>query len=165
MAQRLSRRAAGASDIETLYAIYMHETVNPYMGFDVCSMDEFDSIFSGLRSSGDLLVFEQANAIIGVCHVLRREHRLRHVAYLGSLAVHPDFSGQGMGRTILNSVLEMLHGEGFKRVELFVASDNSRAIGLFRSLGFRIEGTLRNFFSRGSAQELFDEHVMALLYD
>ena len=165
MPQRLTRRAAGPSDVETLYAIYMHETVNPYMGFDACSMDGFDTIFRGLRSSGDLLVFEQANAIMGVCHVLRREHRLRHVAYLGSLAVNPEFSGQGAGRTILNTVLEMLHLEGFKRVELFVASDNSKTIGLFRSLGFRIEGTLRHYFSRGSAKELFDEHVMALLYD
>ena len=161
----MNKRIASESDIGALHAIYMHESVISYMGFDACSLDQFRSIFRELRSGGDLLVFEENDAIVGVCNVIRRRHRLKHVAYIGSLAVRPDCSGRGVGRAILTIVLNMLRDEGFRRVELFVASDNARAIGLFRSLGFEIEGTLRKYFSRGSSKKLFDEHVMALLYD
>ena len=161
----MNRRIASASDIEPLHAIYMHESVNPFMGFDACSLDQFRTIFHELRSGGDLLVFENDDAVVGVCNVIRRDHRLKHVAYLGSLAVRPDCSGQGVGRAILTTVLNMLRDEGFRRVELLVASDNARAIGLFRSFGFEIEGTLRRYFSRDASKDLYDEHVMALLYD
>ena len=161
----MNKRIASESDVEPLYAIYMHESVNPYMGFDECSLEQFRSIFCELRSGGDLLVFEENDAVVGVCNVTRRDHRLKHVAYIGSLAVRPDCSGRGVGRAILTTVLNMLREEGFKRVELLVASDNARAVGLFRSFGFEIEGTLRRYFSRGTSKELFDEHVMALLYD
>ena len=161
----MNKRIASESDLEPLHAIYMHESVNPYMGFDACSLDQFRSIFRELRSGGDLLVFEENGGMVGVCNVTRRRHRLKHVAYIGSLAVRPDCSGQGVGRAILTTVLNMLREEGFRRVELLVASDNARAIGLFRSLGFEIEGTLRRYFSRGASKELFDEHVMGLLYD
>ena len=65
----------------------------------------------------------------------------------------------------MTTILELLKAEGMRRVEILVASDNSRAIGFFESLGFEIEGTLRNYFSRGSSRELFDELVMALLFD
>ena len=135
------------------------------MGFDVCSRDKFSSIFRDLRSSGDLLIFEQGDEVIGVCHVIRRKHRLRHAAYLGSLAVRPNSTGQGVGRTIVTTILEILREQEFRRVEILVASDNANAISLFKSLGFELEGTLRNYFSRGSSKELFDEHVMALLFD
>ena len=157
-------RNASESDVEPLYAIYMHESVNPYMGFDECSLDQFRPIFRQIRSDGDLLVFEQDVEIVGVCSVTRREHRLKHVAYIGNLAVKPNCSGRGVGRAILAMVLNMLKDEGFRRVELLVACDNARAIGLFRSFGFEIEGTLRSYFSRSTSKKLFDEHVMALLH-
>ena len=83
-------RMAIAPDIEPLHAIYMHESVNPYMGFDVCSLEEFRIIFHDLRAAGDLLVFVEEDTVVGAVNVVRRKLRLRHVAYLGSLAVRPD---------------------------------------------------------------------------
>ena len=79
--------------------------------------------------------------------------------------MHTDCSGRGVGRAILTTVLGMLREQGFTRVEILVASDNARAIGLFRSFGFKIEGPLRRYFPRGASKELFDEHVIALLCD
>ena len=162
---RMIWRLATAADIESLHAIYTHESVNPFMGFDVCSLEEFRTIFDDLRAAGDLLVFLEGDAVLGGINVVRRKRRLRHVAYLGSLAVRPDRSRQGIGRAIMATVLERLEAEGIRRVEILVASDNAGAIGFFESLGFEIEGTMRNYFSRGSSRKLYDEHVMALLYD
>lgn len=143
-------RKATTPDIEPLHAIYMHESVSPYLGFDVCSQDEFRTIFRDMREAGDLLVFEDNDTMIGAINVVRREQRPRHVAYLGSLAVRPDRSGQGIGTAIVTTVLNLLQTEGMRRVEILVAKDNAKAIGLFKSLGFAIEGPMRNSSARES---------------
>ena len=127
------------------HAIYMHESVSPYLGFDVCSQDEFRTIFRDMREAGDLLVFEDNGTMVGAINVVRRKHRLRLVAYLGSLAVRPDRSGQGIGKAIVTTVLNLLQTEGMRRVEILVAKDNAKAIGLFKSLGFAIEGPMRDY--------------------
>lgn len=158
-------RLATAADFEPLHAIYTHESVNPFMGFDACSLEEFRAIFHDLRAAGDLLVFVEGDTVLGGINVVRKKRRLRHVAYLGSLAVRPDRSRQGVGRAIMATVLKLLEAEGIRRVEILVASDNAGGIGFFESLGFEIEGTLRNYFSRGASRKLYDENVMALLYD
>ena len=60
-------------------------------------------------------------------------------------------------------ILSMLESEGYRRIELLVARDNTRGIAFFESLGFEIEGTLRKYISRHGSSELYDEHIMALL--
>ena len=158
-------RKAKLDDIDDLYEIYMDESVNPYMAFDPSPRSEFASIFEELCLGGDLLVFEESNEIVGVCKIIRRKLRLRHVAYIGSLAVTSSKQGKGIGKRIMTQVLDMLQTEGFKRIELFVASDNIKTIGFFKSFGFEIEGTLRSFFSREGSDKYFNEHIMALLYE
>ena len=143
-------RKATTLDIEPLHAIYLHESVSPYLGFDVCSRDEFRTIFRDMRQAGDLLVFEDDGTMVGAINVVRRKHRLRHVAYLGSLAVRPDRTGQGIGTAIVTTVLNLLQTEGMRRVEILVAKDNAKAIGLFELLGFAIEGPMRNSSARES---------------
>lgn len=141
------------------------ESVNPYMAFDTCLEEDFPPIFAELRAGGDLLVFEENSTFVGVCKIIRRKRRLRHVAYVGSLAVSPSLQAKGIGRRIMTDILGMLRSEGFKRIELFVAADNTQAIGFFKSLGFEIEGTLRKFFARNGSTEYVNEHIMALLYE
>lgn len=143
-------RKATTPDIEPLHAIYVHESVSPYLGFDVCSRDEFRTIFREMREVGDLLVFEDNGTMVGAINVVRREQRPRNVAYLGSLAVRPDRTGQGIGTAIVTTVLNLLQTEGMRRVEILVAKDNAKAIGFFKSLGFAIEGPMRNSSSRES---------------
>ena len=153
-------RKATTPDLEPLHAIYMHESVSPHLGFDVCSQDEFRTIFRDMREAGDLLVFEDNGTMVGVINVVRRKHRPRHVAYLGSLAVRPERSGQGIGKAIVTTVLNLLQTEGMRRVEILVAKDNAKAIGLFKSLGFAIEGPMRDYSAQESSKELLDEHEL-----
>jgi putative acetyltransferase len=66
-----------------------------------------------------------------------------HVGGIG-MGVHPRFQGRGVGRAIMSTLLEI--GEehlGFTRIELEVYVDNERAVRLYRSFGFEMEGTLR----------------------
>ncbi len=155
-------RLAGDADIDEIHSIYIHASVSPYLAFDVCSKSEFLPILDALRNDGELMVFEDERGIVGVCKIIRRDHRLKHSAYVGSLAVKGDLQSQGIGRRIMMTVLNQLEAEGIKRIEVLVACDNAKTIEFFVSLGFAIEGTMKNYFSRERAGEFFDEHIMGL---
>ncbi|WP_062260544.1 GNAT family N-acetyltransferase [Endozoicomonas arenosclerae] len=157
-----SIRTATDADRDSLYSIYSAPSVAPNMGFDPCSRAAFDDIVCELESTGELLVLENhSKSIDAVCKISRRGHRLRHSAYIGSLAIHPEKQSQGVGRHFFKTITDQLKQEGYTRLELLVAADNLRAISFFQSFGFEIEGTLKQYFSRSGYDELFDEHIMA----
>jgi ribosomal protein S18 acetylase RimI-like enzyme len=52
--------------------------------------------------------------------------------------VLPEFQGRGYGRQMLLDAVETLLAEGWKRVLIEVATDNERALGLYRSCGFEV---------------------------
>ncbi|MFO1014573.1 MAG: GNAT family N-acetyltransferase [Caulobacteraceae bacterium] len=64
----------------------------------------------------------------------------RHAAPIG-ISVARSARGQGVGRALMLACIERARlWEGFCRIELEVASWNSKAIRLYESLGFRHEG-------------------------
>ncbi len=71
--------------------------------------------------------------------------RLRHNAYLG-LGVAPNWQGVGVGRALMEAVIDWakwtreVDPPGVLRLELCTISDNFRAIALYESLGFVLDG-------------------------
>ena len=62
--------------------------------------------------------------------------------YADSLAVLPEYRGQGIGKRLLNALCEKAFANSFKRVGLLVDFENPKAEAVYRSLGFaRINGT------------------------
>jgi len=61
-----------------------------------------------------------------------------------TLAVHPEFQGRKIGRTLFTIFLEEVarNRPDIGKVELITREGNLRAIKLYESLGFRIEGRL-----------------------
>lgn len=61
-----------------------------------------------------------------------------------TLVVHPEFQGKKIGRTILTIFLEEIgrNRPEIGRVELIARESNQKAIALYQSLGFLIEGRL-----------------------
>lgn len=57
-------------------------------------------------------------------------------AYLARIAVHPDASGRGLGQLLLREVVAESRRIGAARCVLDVATDNDRAIALYRGAGF-----------------------------
>ena len=55
---------------------------------------------------------------------------------LEDLFVHGDARGQGLGRALVQSVLDAAHERGCRRVELDANEDNAAALALYRSAGF-----------------------------
>ncbi len=63
-----------------------------------------------------------------------------------TIAVHPSWQGQGVGRRIFNELLETVLRDmpHILRVELVSRETNHRAIAMYESLGFRAEGRMTN---------------------
>ncbi|MBP6853922.1 MAG: GNAT family N-acetyltransferase [Rhodoferax sp.] len=76
-------------------------------------------------------------------HPAGAQLRRRHVMSLG-IAVHPDGQGMGLGWALLAALLDYAdRWAQVLRIELHVYADNERAIRLYKSLGFEVEGCLR----------------------
>lgn len=86
--------------------------------------------------------------------------RNRHVAWV-VLGVRRRYAGRGIGMALLRQVEVWVIGAGIHRLELTVMAYNHRAIGLYRRMGFQIEG-IRRQAMRVSGR-FVDEYMMAKL--
>lgn len=61
-----------------------------------------------------------------------------------TIAVHPDYQGKKVGRTIFTIFLEEigLNRHSIGKVELMTRESNEKAIAFYQSLGFKIEGRM-----------------------
>lgn len=85
--------------------------------------------------------------------------RLRHSASIG-IMVHRDYQNMVIGTKLLKKVIDLADKElMLVRVELNVYVDNERAIKLYESFGFKIEGRKKYASIRNG--EYVDEYLMA----
>jgi putative acetyltransferase len=76
-------------------------------------------------------------------HPVGPQLRRRHAMNLG-LCVHPQGQGLGLGWALMAALLDYAdRWAQVLRVQLHVYADNERAIRLYQSLGFEVEGRLR----------------------
>lgn len=80
------------------------------------------------------------------------------------LAVAGNFAGRGIGRSLLNELIEQARTAGICQLTLDFRGDNAAAEALYLSVGFEEYGRLRDFVSPGNA-ELHDKvlHVLRLV--
>lgn len=93
------------------------------------------------------LVLEEDGKLIGVCHGgpyrdWSPEGVIPEVARVTGLAVTPELWGRGYGRALLMSALELVRNRGYESARLWVEINNSRAVRLFESFGFKRTGRL-----------------------
>lgn len=69
--------------------------------------------------------------------------RAKHRAEIG-IALFQRFAGFGLGRLMLENLLQKIKELGYEQAELTVVSENERAIHLYKSLGFKECGRIPN---------------------
>ena len=91
-----------------------------------------------LISSGDVTVLLAGDCPAGVAVVRFRPSFWtgRPDAHLEELYVAPERRGQGLGRDLLEGVLEVAREAGAARIDLGTSEDDTAAIGLYESAGF-----------------------------
>ncbi|MDE1010379.1 MAG: GNAT family protein [Paraburkholderia fungorum] len=115
---------------------------------------QHDAMLQGVRAAkGDFLLgayavnaavnAAPANApLIGVVGLLRSQRdKEQHKAAVIGMYVAPEAAGRGVGRALLNALLERAaQVEGLRQIQLIVNSQNEAARKLYESLGFRRYG-------------------------
>ncbi len=108
-----------------------------------------------------LLATSLDGEIIGLlsCHG-RPLRALSHSCEMG-ISVAKHHRGRGVGRALMQAMLEWAGAAGIRRIELKVYARNERAIRLYRSFGFEAEGRRRRAVCQDG--EFLDDIVMSLL--
>jgi RimJ/RimL family protein N-acetyltransferase len=110
--------------------------------------------FSGLfreTMEGNALavVAEEDGKVVGLCdvHRVRPGSELDHSAVLG-IAIRKGYRGKGLWELMMKKIIELSKGK-FEILKLEVFSVNSRAINLYRRLGFVEYGNFPKAVKRG----------------
>ncbi len=157
-------RNATASDFDFFFNLYMHPQVNPYLLYEQMSSEEFRPIFEDLLSDKVIYVFEENGISAGMFKLVLLKHRCTHIAYLGGLAIHPDFAGKGLGLKMMREIIDLAEQKGIKRLELSAGTENLRAIELYKKAGFEPEGILRKYTHLKSEGRFIDELMMSYIF-
>jgi L-phenylalanine/L-methionine N-acetyltransferase len=152
------------SDFNFIFNLYMHPQVNPYLLYEQMSSEEFRPIFEDLLSDNIIYVFEENGNPAGMFKLVLLKHRCTHIAYLGGLAIHPDFAGKGLGLKMMREIIELAQQKGIKRLELSTGTENLRAIELYKKAGFEPEGVLRKYTHLKSEGRFIDELMMSYIF-
>lgn len=118
-----------------------------------------------LRDNGTILVAEKDGHLILIGYISAyggRYKRNRHTAHI-VIGILQDSAGQGIGTKLFTELERWAYKHKVHRLELRVIVHNERAIGLYKKMGFEIEGTKRHsLFINGS---YIDEYYMAKLLE
>ncbi len=90
-----------------------------------------------------VLVAEVDGKMVGALHMQAFSGKRRHVASIG-LMVHDGYSGRGVGKSLMRRMLDIADNHlDIKRLELELMESNGRALRLYESFGFALEGRKR----------------------
>lgn len=125
---------------------------------------KIQSFISGLTENQHVYVAEvEENGekkVVGMVGLtVNTSARIRHSASIG-INVNKNYHGQGIGKALLSKVIELADNWlMLVRLELSVLADNERAINLYKSVGFEIEGTKKYAIIKDG--KYADEYIMA----
>ena len=157
-------KPATAHDFDFFYSLYFHPQVNPYLLYEMIEEANFEAIFNDLLEKKVLFIFEKDGQNVGMFKLIQLTYRSSHIAYLGGVAIFPDYAGKGYGSSMMQAIINYGKELGLKRIELSTAVTNEKAMHLYKKVGFHKEGVMKNYTYLKSENRYLDEMLMAYLY-
>ncbi len=152
------------NDFEFIHGLYFHPQVNPYLLYEMTESVAFQPIFDDLLHRKIVFIYSSDSQPVGMFKLYPHTFRSNHIGYLGGVAIHPDFAGQGHGLKMMQEILNFSKEEGFLRIELSTATTNEKAISLYEKVGFQKEGIMRRYTYLKSENRFLDEILMSYLF-
>lgn len=164
--QKLKIRPATIQDLNQIYELYITvaETAGGILRTkDEISMEYVSQFSDKAQKYGVQLVVidTDRDQIIGEIHCSKPGPKvLDHVLSELTIVIHPDFQNRGVGRQLFSKLLNIVETSrgDILRVELIARESNLRAIAMYASLGFEVEGKLQNRIK--STTHTFEADVM-----
>jgi len=91
-------------------------------------------------SRGEIAAYAVVQAVLDEAHLL-------------NVCAAPAWQGQGLGRGILQSVMQQCLERDMTRMLLEVRASNIPALGLYRSLGFQQDGVRKGYYPASGGRE------------
>lgn len=115
-----------------------------HFGEDIIRSNVQEIVRRDLQRKDKLRFFALEGEMIGYGFLqLSEKPTKKHTAGLG-IVIGDRWQGKGFGRQLTNYMIKSAWESGLARVWLNVYSDNPRALKLYQSLGFEIEGVFKN---------------------
>ena len=89
-------------------------------------------------------------------------------AHIVTIATHPDYRRQGLGRLLLQVLIERAHAAGASEITLEVRAGNREAQALYETMGFTCVGIRKRYYRDNHEDALLmtlflpDEHTLTL---
>ncbi|MEM6812545.1 MAG: N-acetyltransferase [Pseudomonadota bacterium] len=157
-------RLVTSNDFNDVYEIYMDKNNNPYLLHEISDQETFKPIFDGLLKRDQFYAYEIDNEVACICACDYGIARTSHVASLGTLAFKSKYHGKEYAQKFIQSIVNNLQEQGFKRIDLWVEADNPKAQKFYKKLGFKEEARIKNYYKRANYDDYVDEIVMAKLF-
>ncbi|MEZ4774161.1 MAG: GNAT family N-acetyltransferase [Bacteroidia bacterium] len=122
-------------------------------------MDEIETILD--RDNQTILIVEDGAELVGWLGAFGDSHRRTRHNVLLAVGVREDYRRKGIGSWLFTEIEKWAWAHNIRRMELIVLSQNKAGIGLYRKMGFQIEGTKRESYLLDG--EYVDEYIMSKL--
>lgn len=83
----------------------------------------------------DLVLAKESDEIIGYCK-LSIDHHDEGALYIDLINVRPDYHGKSIGKMLLLDAIDKTIQRGWRRLDLFTWSGNTKAVPLYKKCGF-----------------------------
>jgi L-amino acid N-acyltransferase YncA len=141
-------RDATADDIAAIQAIYSHHVLHGLGTFETEPPGTGEMLRRHAQITGDgfpFLVAEDGGRVVGYAYA---NHFRTRAAYRNtvedSIYVAPDATGQGVGKALLNALIERCTTLGLRQMLALIGdSGNAGSIGVHRSCGFSLTGVMQ----------------------
>ncbi len=140
-------RASTPEDLPAITAIYAHHVLHGLASFELSppDVDEMARRRADVLARGlPHLVAEAGGQLAGYAYAAPyRERPAYRYALEDSVYIHPDYIGRGIGRALLQVLIEACTGAGCRQLIAVIGdSGNAGSIGLHAACGFERTGLL-----------------------
>lgn len=114
--------------------------------FDADKRQSQISIKRSIKSEfQDIFVLEELGHIIGSMTLYRYKKTIR----LYSIAVTPEFQGQGLGKLMMAFLLDFSRQQAFEDITLEVEIKEAKLVMFYEKIGFVVESELSDYYGKG----------------
>ncbi len=114
--------------------------------FDADKRQSQTSIKRSIKSEfQDIFVLEELSHIIGSMTLYRYKKSIR----LYSIAVSPEFQGQGLGKLMMAFLMDFSRQQAFEDITLEVEIKEAKLVMFYEKLGFVVESELSDYYGKG----------------
>jgi len=155
-------------DIDEVYKLYkkVSKAEGGIARFeDEVTKDYVEEFIKNALNDGIFIVAEKYGNIVGEIHGYKIGLRVfDHVLSNITIVVSPNFCGKGIGKKLFLKLMEESKKiEGISRIELIARESNKKALKFYESLGFEIEGKMKQRI-KNSKGKLESDVMMAIIF-